>query len=103
MRCQRPILMRLRTCPPDRSRGTDRGALSEIFQSVMMEAALWTLKIPVPPSQSIGSKMEYIENHVSIFTSEETSHLKSISQVIFSPKVMGHLDEKGDGEENCLD
>lgn len=95
--------MRLRTCPPDRSRGTNRGARSEIFQSVVKEAARWILKIPMPPSRSICSKMEYIENQVSIFTFEETSHLKSISQVIFSPKVMGHLDEKGDGEENCLD
>lgn len=103
MQCQGPILMRLRTCPPDRSRGTDRGALSERFQSVIKEAALWILKIPVPPSQSICSKMEYIETHVSVFTFEETSPLKSFSQVIFSPKVMGHLDEKGDGEENCLD
>lgn len=79
------------------------GALSEIFQSVVKEAALWILKLPMPHSQSVCSKMGYIENHIAIFTFEESSHLKSISQVIFSPKVMGHLDEKGDGEENCLD
>lgn len=38
--------------------------------------------------------MGYTENQVSGVTSEESSHLNTISQVILSLKIMGHLDGK---------
>lgn len=47
--------------------------------------------------------MGYTENQVSGVTSEESSHLNTISQVILSLQIMGHLDGKGDREENYLD
>lgn len=63
----------------------------------------WTLNLHVSQRQSTYRRMGYTENQVSRVTSEESSHLNTISQVILSLKIMGHLDGKGDREENCLD
>lgn len=63
----------------------------------------WTLNLHVSQRQSTYRRMGYTENQVSGVTSEESSHLNTISQVILSLKIMGHLDGEGDREENYLD